>query len=100
MMHKSNILAMVFANERNKVQIWDDSEKRIRTAIKFNSDVIKIKLQKDVMIVVLHDKSFIFDFTTFKMLKQIKTCENPLGICAVNQSEKPVFHILCLPDPE
>jgi hypothetical protein len=36
MMYKTNIIVLVLANQKNKVVIWDDHEKKNRTEITFN----------------------------------------------------------------
>ena len=51
--------------------IWDDHEKKNRTEITFNANqlVMNVKLRKDMMIVVLHEKTFIFNFVTLKLIE-------------------------------
>ena len=99
MMYKTNIIALVFTNQKNKVVIWDDHEKKNRTEITFNNGVeIKaVKLRKDMLVVVMEDKVFIFNFETLKLIEQVETCANPLGLCAVATDEKPIQKcIVCL----
>jgi len=71
MMYKTNVIVFVYANERNKVVIWDDHEKKNRTEITFNANqiIMNIKLRKDMMVVILHEKTFIFNFTTLKLIE-------------------------------
>jgi hypothetical protein len=38
MMYKTNVIVLVYANQRNKVVIWDDHEKKNRTEITFNAN--------------------------------------------------------------
>ena len=99
MMYKTNVIVLVYANQRNKVVIWDDHEKKNRTEITFNANqlIMNIKLRKDMMIVILQEKTFIFNFVTLKLIEQIETYINPLGLCAISQAEKPVSKIICLP---
>jgi hypothetical protein len=54
----------------------------------------------NLLIVVLKEKTFIFDFQSLKMLKSIPTNDNSKGLCAHSTAEKPVFSIIILPDPE
>lgn len=51
--------------------IWDDHEKKNRTEITFNNGVeIKaVKLRKDMLVVVMEDKVFIFNFETLKLIE-------------------------------
>ena len=61
---------------------------------------MNIKLRKDMMIVVLNEKTFIFNFVTLKLIEQVDTFPNPLGLCAISSAEKPVSKIICLPGQE
>lgn len=51
--------------------IWDDHEKKNRTEITFNqnSEIKSIKLRKDMLVVVLDDKIFVFNFETLKLIE-------------------------------
>lgn len=76
MMYKTNIIVLVFTRQKNKVVIWDDHEKKNRTEITFNqnSEIKNIRLRKDMLVVVLEDKIFVFNFETLKLIEQIETC--------------------------
>lgn len=102
MMYKTNVIVLVYENQRNKVVIWDDHEKKNRTEITFNANqlIMNVKLRKDMMIVVLNEKTFIFNFVTLKLIEQVDTFPNPLGLCALSQAEKPISKIICLPAQE
>jgi hypothetical protein len=71
MMYKTNIIVLVLSNQRNKVVIWDDHEKKNRTEITFNSNIVikNIKLRKEMLLVVLEDKIFVFNFETLKLIE-------------------------------
>lgn len=71
MMYKTNIIVLVLASQKNKVVIWDDHEKKNRTEITFNagSEIRNIKLRKDMLVVVLEDKVFVFNFETLKLIE-------------------------------
>jgi hypothetical protein len=51
--------------------IWDDHEKKNRTEITFtsNDDIKNIRLRKDMLVVVLEDKIFVFNFETLKLIE-------------------------------
>lgn len=98
-MYKTNIIVLVFTRQKNKVVIWDDHEKKNRTEITFNqnSEIKNIRLRKDMLVVVLEDKIFVFNFETLKLIEQIETCSNPLGLCGLSTAEKPTQKtIVCL----
>jgi hypothetical protein len=92
MMYKTNIIVLVFSKQKNKVVIWDDHEKKNRTEITFNnnSDIKNIKLRKEMLVVVLDDKIFVFNFETLKLMEQIDTFSNPLGLCGLCTADKPI----------
>ena len=71
MMYKTNIIVLVLASQKNKVVIWDDHEKKNRTEITFNagSEIRNIRLRKDMLVVVLDDKVFVFNFETLKLIE-------------------------------
>lgn len=71
MMYKTNIIVLVFEKARNKVVIWDDHEKKNRTEITFNNncEIKNIKLRKEMLVVVLDDKIFVFNFETLKLME-------------------------------
>lgn len=99
MMYKTNIIVLVFSKSKNKVVIWDDLEKKNRTEITFNnnSEIKNIRLRKDMLVVVLEDKIFVFNFETLKLIEQVDTCQNPLGLCGISTAEKPIQKtIACL----
>ena len=99
MMYKTNIIVLVLASQKNKVVIWDDHEKKNRTEITFNagSEIRNIRLRKDMLVVVLDDKVFVFNFETLKLIEQVETCHNILGLCSLSTAEKPTSKtIVCL----
>ena len=102
MMYKTNVIVLVYEQQRNKVVIWDDHEKKNRTEITFNANqlIMNVKLRKDMMIVVLQEKTFIFNFVTLKLIEQVDTFPNPTGLCALSSAEKPISKIICLPGQE
>lgn len=52
------------------------------------------------MVVVLAEKSFIFNFVSLKLIEQVETFPNPLGLVALSAAEKPASKIICLPSTE
>lgn len=69
MMYKTNFIVLVLASARHKVVIWDDFERKNRTEITFNSQVKNIKLRKDMLVVVLEQKTFVFSFLTLNLIE-------------------------------
>ena len=101
MLYKTNILALVGSdnnkdNKKSKLIIWDDHQKKPLSEIKFNQNIMNVKLRKDKIIVVFRDKIFVFDLSTFKNIDIIETGDNSHGIVAV--SYEPEQTILAYPD--
>ena len=99
MMYKTNFIVLVLSSARHKVVIWDDYERKNRTEITFNSVVKNVKLRKDMLVVILEQKTFIFSFLTLQLIEQIDTGFNPLGLCGVATAEKAISKIIALPNP-
>lgn len=89
MLFRSNILALVGnANSQyppNKVAIWDDHQNQLIGEFSFRSNVLAVKLRKDRIVVVLEHKIFVYNFPGLKLVHQIETLSNPLGLCCVSQ---------------
>lgn len=90
MMYKTNFIVLVLSAQRHKVVIWDDFERKNRTEISFNSAVRAIKLRKDMLVVVLETKTFVFSFMNLKLIESVETGPNPFGICGLSTAEKAV----------
>ena len=99
MMYKTNFIVLVLSSARHKVVIWDDYERKNRTEITFNSVVKNVKLRKDMLVVILEQKTFIFSFLTLQLIEQVDTGFNPLGLCGVATAEKAISKIIALPSP-
>ena len=97
MMYKTNFIVLVFSAARHKVVIWDDFERKNRTEISFNSPVRNIKLRKDMLVVVLETKTFVFSFMNLKLIENIDTGHNPLGLCGLATAEKAIQKTLVVP---
>ena len=94
MMYKTNFIVLVLSAARYKVVIWDDFERKNRTEISFNSNVRNIKLRKDMLVVVLDTKTFIFSFMNLKLMENVETGPNPYGLCGLATAEKAISKTL------
>lgn len=85
MLYKTNILALVGGGEvpkfsPNKITIWDDHQCKIVSQIRFNSEVIKVKIRKDSIIGIIYDKIYILNIFTLEIIDIFQTYENPNGV--------------------
>lgn len=69
MMYRTNFIVLVLSSQRQKVVIWDDYERKNRTEISFNAVVKNVKLRKDMLVVILEQKTFIFAFMALKLIE-------------------------------
>ncbi|CAN1791159.1 Autophagy-related protein 18a, partial [Linum perenne] len=60
---------------------WDAS---VIDELFFRSEVRSVKLRRDMIIVVLEQKIFVYNFADLKLLHQIETISNPKGLRAVS----------------
>ena len=100
MIYKSNFLAMVGGGEaplfnNNKVVIWDENKSRIISDLKFLTNVINIKLKKDLLFVVCEDRIYIFNLNTYDAIYTIDTGKNLKGLIAINND--PTFTVMAYP---
>ncbi len=93
MLKKTNIIGLVGGGKtpqfsKNKVIIWDESiknkENKTIMELRFNSNVINLKLKEDKIIVVLETQIFIFDLYTLEILDIINTIENDKGLISIS----------------
>ena len=78
MLYRTNILALVGSDnnmdyKRSKVIIWDDHQKKSLSELKFNQNVMNVKLRKDKIVVVCRDKIYVFNLSTFQSMDDIDT---------------------------
>lgn len=54
-----------------------------------------MKLRLDMIIVVLNQKIFVYNFMDFKLLNQVETVSNPTGLCEISHNSSPMV-LVCL----
>ena len=89
MLKKSNILALVGGGtlpkfSKNKIVIWDDHQGKIMIQIRFNSNIIKVKLREDCIISILENRIYLLDINTLETIDILDTFDNPNGIFSMS----------------
>ena len=97
MLYRTNILALVGSdnnmnNKRSKLIIWDDCQKKPLSELKFNQNIMNVKLRKDKIVVVCRDKIYVFNLSNFKNIDIIH------GIVGISYEQDQT--LLAYPDKE
>lgn len=98
MMYNSNFIVLVLSSQRHKIVIWDDAACKNRTEIAFNTPVRNVKLRKEMMVVVLESKAFFFTFPSLKLMQQLDTGLNVLGLIGLSTAEKALSRTCVVPN--
>lgn len=65
----------------DRVMLWDDNQSKCIGELKFKTAVKGVRMNKDVIVVILQDRIYIYEFSNLKIKDAIETSENPEGIC-------------------
>lgn len=92
MLKSTNILALVGGGKKplfpiNKIIIWDDSIRKVISELRFNSNVLNVKIKMDRIVGVCQRKIYVFNINTLDTLNIIDTYENPNGIVAISSGD-------------
>ena len=73
MLKKTNILALAGGGKMpcfplNQLIIWDDHQGKIISILRFNDNIINIRLRNDKIITVLQSKIYIFNVNTLETI--------------------------------
>lgn len=89
MLYRTNILAFVGGGKRprlqpNKVVLWDDRQAQTIAELTFRCPVRAIRLRRELVVVVLSSKIFVYGLKTLHLLDTIDTANNPKGLCCLS----------------
>lgn len=87
MFYKTNILIIVDENHPHKASVWDDIDRKFVAEFEFRYDIVGVKVRKKKLIIITVKNIYIYNFTNLKLADTFETCNNPLGICAINMDE-------------
>mmetsp|Transcript_65635 Transcript_65635/g.97200 ORF Transcript_65635/g.97200 Transcript_65635/m.97200 type:complete len:871 (+) Transcript_65635:150-2762(+) len=89
MLHRTNILALVGGGQSpryspRRVIIYDDHLSKTTGELSFQRRVLNVKLRRDRICVALVDCVSVYNFSDYKLLDTIHTCDNELGLMDIN----------------
>lgn len=92
MLKKTNILALVGGGKNprfcpKKIIIFDDHQGIIISILRFNKNVLNVRLTNDKIFGITEDKISIFNLNTLDTQLILETYENPTGIIGLSNEE-------------
>ena len=92
MLKITNILALVGGGKKpkyplNKIIIWDDNKIKVIGELRFNSNVLNLKIKMDRIIGVCKKKIYIFNINTLDTIDMYDTFENTNGIVSLSSGD-------------
>ena len=92
MFQRTNLLALVGGGKNPKFQInqliiWDDHQGKIISKLRFNENLMSVRLRDNKIIVLTRNKFYAFNMKTLVTIAIIKTYDNPLGIIATSNGD-------------
>ncbi len=102
MLKKTNILALVGGGinpcfSPKKIIIWDDHQGKIISILRFNKNVLNVRLTIDKIFGIFEDKIYIVDLNTLEKKYALETYDNPLGIMGMSNDDKNEKLIIAYP---
>lgn len=102
-LYRSNILALVGGGSCpqfpvSKVMLWDDTKCKCVGELSFHNAVKGVKIRKDVIVVVLEKKVYVYNFVDLQIRFSFDTASNPQGIFAL--SLEPQNMVLAYPSSQ
>ncbi|GAB2291525.1 Autophagy- protein 18b [Dionaea muscipula] len=87
MRFSSNLIALVGAGEQpslspRRLCLYNTTSGTALRELNFLTSVLAVRLNKSRLIVILQEKTFIYDLNSLAILSTIDTVPNPKGICA------------------
>lgn len=92
MLKKTNILALVGGGANpcfspKKIIIWDDHQGKIINILRFNKNVLNVRLTQEKIFGIIEDKIFIMNLDTLETKNVLETFENPTGIMGISDED-------------
>ena len=92
MLKRTNLLALVGGGKNpkfplNQLIIWDDHQGKIMSKLRFNENIMSVRLRSDKIIALSKNKFYVFNMETLVTITIINTYDNPLGIIATSNGD-------------
>ena len=92
MLKRTNILALVGGGKipcfpPNQLIIWDDHQSRIISKIRFNDNILNIRLREDKIIAILQYQIHIFNLNSLETISILDTFDNSGGIIGISNGD-------------
>mmetsp|Transcript_160425 Transcript_160425/g.307926 ORF Transcript_160425/g.307926 Transcript_160425/m.307926 type:complete len:512 (-) Transcript_160425:13-1548(-) len=89
MLFRTNILAFAGGGriprfQPHKVVLWDDRLARVIAELSFRSAVKAVRLRRDLVVVALEKKVYVYGFRSLSLFDSIETISNPKGLCCLS----------------
>lgn len=89
MLFRTNILAFAGGGKSprfqpNKVVLWDDRQARVIAELSFKTPVKSVRLRRDLVVVALERKVYVYGLRSLSLFDSIETIENPKGLCCLS----------------
>jgi len=113
MLFRTNILAFTGGGRNprfqpHKVVLWDDRIPRMIAELSFRSAVKSVRLRRDLVVVVLCNKVYVYGLRSLSLFDSIETTDNPKGMCCLSVEgdrvvlacpgmQQGVFLLVCYP---
>ena len=93
MLYRTNIVALICADNLNQVKIWDDHQQEFVGHLDFRLRPSSINMRRDAIIVSTDTITFVYRLEDLKLLDAIETYSNPRGITdvSIGSSRPPVL---------
>lgn len=100
LVYRCNLIALVGGGPTpryplNKVMLWDDHQMRCIGEICFRSEVRGVRLRRDLVVVALTNKLYVYTLADLHLKDNQETWASPRGLCALSSGPEAV---LAFPD--
>lgn len=89
MLFRTNILAFAGGGrsprfQPHKLVLWDDRQARAIAELSFRAPVKSVRLRRDLVVVAVEKKVYVYGLRSLSLLDSIETIANPKGLCCLS----------------